>query len=677
MAAEEPKRPKARYAPGELEQVRKNLGDINPLEAKEISKKLGGEIGVERSVSMNPTVQSRRHIPLTRKSNPSAEQSRNAPARPDETRENRPIPGAIFTLPVIPQKEWKKMDAVMSSRQYRITMNFGILNWFLRSRKRAEHVLSSFVRVTIGNTISHMESLTKASHELQDMVPESYRKKILDEAELKFQLLKKVGAWKFNTVQDQYEKYINSMSPGTIVTLAPLVRPLYKMLMPLYFLGDQRGADMLRTILVDLSAYPDMDKNKLLLTVRKMAGEWNYLFQNSIPRMYPLLMRMCGYEFYGYPEFFSKNISRILGFLDITKYDLLLPQKHDPPLKKDNAEPGIVQADGEQSQSAPAEESVNLSGTEQIKKQQRIRLVDMGLKLLDQMFPEAGWLKLSSDPDFYPYFQPIFNFSDTYALLSPANPIQKIVTLLYILQDLFRGCRSIRFDDDLDADQRIQERSDSILLALEEWRVYQDILFEKYYSADLRDLVDHLYAQHDFIHSALGKKILSSLMWQAKFFYLPHLNYFSLSKLQYDFAYRPLCVRVTFLQNAFAILADRIDAGAKTKGKILGVQNPWDNYIFDIPGEISRRLDLLARAQKKPLLATNASIIKYTASILSVLDWWLNDPASPAYSAKEIPLYRSAGGAMPVFPPAVRDDQGTVFQRRIEQIELRRKNQNQ
>ena len=42
------KKAKKKYAPGELDKTRKNIGKISEEEAKKMAKKLGGEVGIEQ-----------------------------------------------------------------------------------------------------------------------------------------------------------------------------------------------------------------------------------------------------------------------------------------------------------------------------------------------------------------------------------------------------------------------------------------------------------------------------------------------------------------------------------------------------------------------------------------------------------------------------------------------------
>ena len=92
--------------------------------------------------------------------------------------------------------------------------------------------------------------------------------------------------------------------------------------------------------------------------------------------------------------------------------------------------------------------------------------------------------------------------------------------------------------------------------------------------------------------------------------------------------------------------------------------NPWDRYQFDLPNVISKRLDVLLGAKRSDseTAATNANLIKYTLCIMSVLDWWINNPESPAYTSDPRKIWRISdkdGG--PAFSAPVRDDQNQLF----------------
>ena len=92
--------------------------------------------------------------------------------------------------------------------------------------------------------------------------------------------------------------------------------------------------------------------------------------------------------------------------------------------------------------------------------------------------------------------------------------------------------------------------------------------------------------------------------------------------------------------------------------------NPWDKYVFELPNPVSKRIDVLLGAKRDASVsaATNANLIKYTYCIMSVLDWWVNNPSSPAYATDAMKLYRvnPADGA-PQFSVELRTDQNQLF----------------
>lgn len=60
--------------------------------------------------------------------------------------------------------------------------------------------------------------------------------------------------------------------------------------------------------------------------------------------------------------------------------------------------------------------------------------------------------------------------------------------------------------------------------------------------------------------------------------------------------------------------------------------------------------------------ATNANLIKYAYLTISVLDWWINNLQSPAYSSDSSKIYRiSEKDGGPAFSVPVRNDQNKLF----------------
>jgi hypothetical protein len=128
--------------------------------------------------------------------------------------------------------------------------------------------------------------------------------------------------------------------------------------------------------------------------------------------------------------------------------------------------------------------------------------------------------------------------------------------------------------------------------------------------------------------------------------------------------YRPLFHRTDFARKYLTLAVNECDAAAIHRNPVSLIENPWEHYTFDIPNIVSKRLDVLLGAQNKTANtnATNANLLKYTLCFISVLDWWINNPDSPAYATNPMHIYRvSAIDGKPQFSVEERNDQNKLF----------------
>ena len=94
---------------------------------------------------------------------------------------------------------------------------------------------------------------------------------------------------------------------------------------------------------------------------------------------------------------------------------------------------------------------------------------------------------------------------------------------------------------------------------------------------------------------------------------------------------------------------------------VSGAPNILEKYHFDIPNVVSKRVDVLLGGRKSKN-GTNLNLLKYTLSVIFVLDWWINDENSPAYEIdNEIPYRISLDDGSPVFSVPLRSDQNNLF----------------
>lgn len=625
----------ADWEPGTLEKTRKNIGNIDENEAASMAKKLGGEVYYERttnksSSNTNPNNTGR----IVRKQTGTESNNTSEMAQMQRKRNKE-------DLPLISKKTNTLIDKLMMSNDYRIKPNLGFFN-FLRSLQKngTEKLNPDFYNSSLKLMIEHMETFITVIKTLIQIAPATYKSRIINKNDAKFKFLRMVASWTMQGIKQEYA-FIQYRANEQLLTadLIPIVRAIYTPIITVYYYGNNKIPKLIKEIYADEANYPDAPQDKLSGYAKQAITEWLYIDTEIVKKLYPLLMRMCSDSFESYPAFFTAKIADILKFTKLHKFDLLLPEKKTEQAKEEKK--STVQ---------PPQKGIK-DGT-----------VQTGLKLLDQLFPQAGFTNLESHPDLYPYFQPLYKYKDGFNMLSAENPIQTIMVLLHIIEDCFQGCRNINFV----IPETAKQGSDSITSVLDDWSAYREDLFERLYCEPLKDLVNSLYSQADYDKTQLGKKVITSLLWQSTYHYLPNFKFTQLI-LEHpvdNSKYKPLFHRTDFARKYLTLVINECDAAAKTKGSVKLITNPWEHYHFDIQNEVSKRIDVLLGAQNKTSTtnATNANLLKYTLCFISVLDWYINNPESPAYTTDPFHIYRvSPADGKPQFSVEERNDQNKLF----------------
>ncbi len=634
------RRPKtADWAPGTLEETRKAIGDIAPEEAKMMSKKLGGEVMYERSEpeTMVIPAKSSRAGRIVRQN--AAESVKKSSAEPTAIEHSRRR--AQDELPVISQKFDAQIDKLMMSDEYKIKPNYGLFNFIKKFQKGGnEQLIPEFCTFTLKQHVESIQAFITVIKTMIQIAPASYKTKIASGIETKFKFLRMIAGWQLQTLRLALIDVQDSEPPYLVSDLIPFTQAMYRLLIQVYYYGENKIPKLIKEIYTDESKYPEAPREKLSELAKQAITDWLYIQNEIIKRHYPLLMRMCSAVYADYPDFFKSRVSDILRFVELHKYDLLLPEKP----KEEEAVP------------AKKESPPEIGAHDKI--------VDTGIVLLDRLFPQAGFKNLEKHPDLFPYFQPMYKFLDGFNVLSPENALQVVVVLLRILEDCFQGCRNIKFaQNNLDSKT---SGTDSILSVIDSWTGYRETVFEKLYCDPLNNLVNQIYSQKDFEKTQFGKKLMTSLLWQTNYHFLPHFKFEQLllehpadeSKMP------PLFRRTDFARKFLMHVVSQCDKAAKERGIVESVANPWDHYTFEIPNEVSKRLDVFLGGQNtgETTGANNANLLKYTLCILSVLDWWINNAESPAYSSAPMRIYRiSTEDGKPQFSVPQRSDQNKLF----------------
>ncbi|MBQ9538365.1 MAG: hypothetical protein IJU95_03770, partial [Treponema sp.] len=541
----------------------------------------------------------------------------------------------------------KMIDRLMMSEAYDLKPDRGVFNFFYNlSAKNRRKLSRSYGEYKIKSNIDHLQSFISTIKTFIQISPDTYKAKIATETDLKFKFLRSVGKWTVHDIKIMGEALQENAGELTVGMMVPFVSAVYKELLTVYYIGDQKVAALIKDIYNDLVQYPKVDKDQVQTLAKQGITEWLYVVDQMIRGMYPLLMRMCGTGYEIYPKFFTSQAGQILKFVGLSKFDLLIAEKEKPAEKKEKEEEKKEEKKPQIRQIGEFDD-----------------LTKSGLKVLEQLFPDAGFSNLEKHPDMFPYFQPIYKFEDGFNMLSPMNGIQVLVVLLQILEDFFHGCRNINFK--LSAEEGFPEGGDDISSIFSEWSNYREDLFLKQYGEYLRQFVNTAYSQRDYPQTQFGKENLNNMLWRAKYYFFPSLKFSApvLTKPQNDSKYRPLNIRADYLKTVLTTIVRRIDENQAGKRPVLGVLNPWNRYSFDVPNPVSKRLDVLLGAKRSDdvTAATNANLLKYTLCVVSVLDWWVNNPQSPAYITDTSEIYRIDPDGGPGFSAPERSDQNKLF----------------
>lgn len=639
----------ADWVPGTLDRTRKAIGQLEPGEAEIMSKKLGGEVMYERSDSSSSSGKSSKGTGrlIRQTSSGNSENTSGFDAASNGQRGNGTRRRQEELATVTPKLS-SLFDKLMMRDEYGIKPNYGLFNFIKYFQQNGhEQVVPEFCTVTLKHHVENLSGFITVIKTLIQIAPASYKAKIASGNEIKFKFLRMIAGWTMQSVKLAHIELMDLPQPYVVQDLIPYIRAVYKLLIQVYYYGENKIPKLIKEIYTDEVSYPESPQEKLSSLAKEAITSWLYIQNEIVKKCYPLLMRMCSDTFEEYPDFFKIKVADILKFVGLHKYDLLLPEK----------------AKAVKTEDSEKKKKTALVPEKGVKDQ----IVMTGIKLLDQLFPQAGFTQLENHPDMYPYFQPLYHFADGFNVLSPENPMQVTVVLIRILEDFFVGCRNIDFKP---VSTAVSEEKDSISSVMDDWSAYRENVFEKLYCDPLNDLVNQIYSQDDYEDSQFGKKLITSLLWQTQWHFLPNFKFdqLILERPQDESKYRPLFLRTDFARSYFTEAVSLCDKVASMRGDVSMISNPWDHYKFDISNEISKRLDTLLGGNNTTATtnANNANLLKYTLCILSVLDWWINNPESPAYSTNPRRIYRiSEEDGKPKFSVPERNDQNKLFAAQI------------
>ncbi len=417
-----------------------------------------------------------------------------------------------------------------------------------------------------------------------------------------------------------------------VLVFIPLVRlgdldPSYHLAMALKHLHD-----------LDLLALPKQSPDAAKVRLRYAAARDALVpvFRRLKERCYPLLMKLAAVRYSPYPEFFRVQRGAVLAFLALAEEQIV------PPKELSHVEPAGTTAEPPSAKPSSLEAASEAGRMPKPIPEPVVR----GLEFLAQLFPRAGFERLSDFPDLYPYFQPLFSFPHGVELIPPEDPLQQVIVLIAVLQQLFYAFRAIRFRTFTNAHGERIPMNERIEGLTANWHLFLDEVIGKNYANSLDEVCRQLERNRDFLMTDYGDKLETDLLWTKRRFLLPLLKIRPSKGTLPSFG-----SNLPRLQDTVRELRETIDlviADVESKREE-SVENPWDDLAFAIEDSLSKRIRLVLsrRVNPEPFLGkrvSNINLIFHAGLVLAVLDYLTTSPDSFYYAGSQPPLYRTELG---------------------------------
>ena len=594
------------YEIGELDKTRQNLGSVDNVEAARMSKVLGGTVGVEREKKQSSVIV--RNSTLEKNTIKMKPSGRNKAfnSTKESVKKN-------YTLPVATASEEKLFyDALVD---FDICRKTSIFKYFFSLGKvRATYLSPIFLKKTIPSCIKQIGLFVDSVQKILNNATPEYKSEIMEGDDSFSKTIATIYKWN-NIPLLELSVILERETNPTIESTVPFIKTLFRYVMQFYLLGESKMVDNLKILYTESSKEKPLFKNKNAALAKEAVSCWVYINEHIFFRMYPLLNRLSSNKYSEYSGFYSKESQKIFPFLEITKFDVIVPDKNVPEKRN-------------KKEIKPKEKIIEKEGI-------HVSILQ-SLNVLNNFFPNAGWNTLDMNPDMYGYFNGIYNIPDFFRMVSPEHPLQITIILLKILEDLFSGLRGISFDDVSLTTKSTDYFDDNYSFSklMEDWAYYCNELVNKELLPELREYVNRTELQADFNNSKYGKKQLTNFLWKVKYYFLPHLD-FDVIFLERSIDIFQLPPLSNHIRQATAYLNAFINDATKESAQKDLLD---EDYKFEVPTQMSFRLNILLQGRD-----TKINLLKYTYHIIRVLDWWLNNESSLAYESKKSIPYRDSG----------------------------------
>jgi hypothetical protein len=667
---------KAVYDEEELRATRARLSVKDDGEAKFMMKVLGGEVG---DIQTKKPEGSGRQPSFTKAS--PLRRVVTAEFEETETSPNNRRYSALAAKKEPTYRERVKMDSQEADSDFKIKTWMQVLRSKFSFFGTPDDMVN---KVFVSSKIDHyIQPLTKLVNKTRLIFPRNNinrNKRFKQEAPVLFAVLDTIRYWNVEKISSALAR-IQTHPRSTVVSdFVEIIREFYRPLIILDMIKPEthitKAVDVLQSI---------VQENSENFIQRKTADELVMLFntinEDSRYRLYPFLLKYVSDVFVPYSIFFFECNEKILDFLRLSPDDIIQIADFNNASSSfddgntDNKAENTDDDDGDllvQSVEGKTEDAMNAQ-VRPASLVERPTAVLRGLSVLDQLFPESGWLAPYEFPDMYHYFAKSISLKKNADLIDPENPMLQVLILMQILEELFYGFRSISFKE-------CKFDLNEFLGIIDEWHKLIETSFERMFLTRLAEYAKLYYTPPEAKQKIYAMKVREELNWVARLFFLPsmEINAFSRAPFQKKDV-NAIFPKTRVLRQGFTVIAAEIEHSLKAGGASAGascgaINNPWDAYVFQVQNPLSKRLNMLLSKENR----NNVSLIHYTLSVLTVLDYFLNNPKSWAYQTNTAKLFRASDndGLVPASIPEISVDAEAIFKASIEKLKARQNAQN-
>jgi hypothetical protein len=576
------------YEPGELQRIRDRLGEISREEAKEMQEKLGGDIGYEKTSTKVEKGYQKLKDQLPDGGMVDGKATSSAFLQTKGKRK-----ASLPKLPVVPpgMKFWERLrtNLHLTKLEYGFkTLGQAVFGAFSSRKWHKDMVSREYVINADHQFAKGIDILVMAVRGLSTRS----NKKILQglrKFPLYLNIIKTLREWPIESIHEALLELQKVPSNRNFTDFYPLIQLCMKTvytLSPLSITGHilpaiSKTFELGKTYTTKQPALERLRKHYAIAR-----EEAPIILEKLYTKFYPPLLKFLSPEFVTEEVFYGEYRDKILKMLSLTPEQLLYPEKTT----------GIILEASTAEKEKTKGEPVELE--DYFPEFSLHPLAQKAVEILDVLFPGARWGELEKQPDFLAYYLPFLEFPRGTELLSPSDPLQPVLSLVAILQNMLHGFQNFRWGilDEYSTQGHLQQEFEKIVSQL---HFFVEEVAGKHYLPLIQELCRQV--ERDGSIGPEARKKMGKILFIKRNFFLPNLMMPMVDNLKhFPINHPPLSMIVKRALDLLSKVAVEVEqslyqAKARPHQNIRpqSLLNPKNRWRFEIPSPVSNRLSVV------------------------------------------------------------------------------------